>query len=422
MVSNPKTTILIKKKDGTRERILLSELQNRKKSIAPANNNVVLSAKKTTIIIDNKEKKANTAKKVTEKVDEKTEENPDKNLAAIVAYQPPEESDYFTEDEWDDDETETSEKDGEEEMLFENQEPPTLPALESEQHLAMTTPVVDTFVDQAVAKAWTPKDHQSLLEEEIVLKKEDQSILPENREESVSGVLASLPFQISKDLEGRLSSLIQSRLKDIRTDQQVLEYSEREIGSGGLSLSIEDAALLVSAIQKVFHVRPNIKVPKKEKIASSLLSNIKVPSHIVHEPIEPERDVDKESGNKQKNLIMHDVVAPPTLLEDQTISPIDELRNFSLADFRRLSSNVGQATEVLLNKFDQLKKESFSLFLKSGEAWRKSTLYELYATVLYESLSMNKTVGEVIQSRGSTDSISNEEFIAMANVGKILLA
>ncbi len=452
MPSTPQPTILIKKKDGTKERVLLSELQKRKKTKQPPKNNkIILDKKEEKVdVAGQPEQVKNTTNNAINKKKEKppkpkptktTQKAPPKNNITIEAYQPPEEPNYFNEDEWEesDQSVATYEEDSvdfvdeeKEELFFENQEEVMVPAVVGEHHLAVDAPVVDAFVDQAAAQAWDQEDHQSLLEEKIELEDEKETKLPHAREDSVEGVLASLPFKIPADLKGRLSSLIQSRIKDIRSDNQVIEYAERSADMGGLGLSPENSSLLISTIQKVFHVRPTTVIPKNKKTKSDLVTSMKLPkAHPTNVAASLAQNHDSTRGgdtnqkiakpqSKNRNPILHDVIAPSPHPEDRTISPMDELRNFSLVDFRRLSTNVDQAKEILLNKFAQLKQESFILFLKSGEAWRKSPLFQIYSTILYESISTGRTVAEVIASKGDSDSISGEEFTALASVGKVL--
>lgn len=115
--------------------------------------------------------------------------------------------------------------------------------------------------------------------------------------------------------------------------------------------------------------------------------------------------------------IMHDVIAPSVPKEsDQggdvkaSVGPIEELRQITLTDFRRLSSNPAQAGEILSKKFEGLKQESYLLFLKAVQSWYNSPLYKQYqqtmADAINQSVKINQTFGQM----------KNEEWVALVKL------
>ena len=84
---------------------------------------------------------------------------------------------------------------------------------------------------------------------------------------------------------------------------------------------------------------------------------------------------------------MHDVIAPnPGPVKKSSVGPVDELRNFTLVDFRRLSDKPEDAVEKIKDKFDVLREESFLLYLNGKEAWQSSPLCLQYQENLSKSL------------------------------------
>lgn len=73
---------------------------------------------------------------------------------------------------------------------------------------------------------------------------------------------------------------------------------------------------------------------------------------------------------KKASPLVRDVIS-----EAEEMGPVDEIKKFSLTDFRRLSSNPDEAAARLKQKFINLKDESYLLFLEALKAWRRSPLF-----------------------------------------------
>ena len=113
---------------------------------------------------------------------------------------------------------------------------------------------------------------------------------------------------------------------------------------------------------------------------------------------------------------MHDIIAPAAAKEETKASagPIEELQQMTLVDFRRLSANPAQASEILLEKFENLKEESYVLFIKAVQAWYNSPLYRQYqqiiADAVNQSVKVNQTFGQM----------KNEEWMALVKLSEKL--
>ena len=98
---------------------------------------------------------------------------------------------------------------------------------------------------------------------------------------------------------------------------------------------------------------------------------------------------------------------------------MDEIRLFTLVDFRRLSADAGKAGGMLIAKFETIKKESHLLFLQAKEAWKESPLYREYLDVLKRAMSAGKTVDEILAAQGK-GGLGKGEFSAVVELNKQL--
>ena len=120
----------------------------------------------------------------------------------------------------------------------------------------------------------------------------------------------------------------------------------------------------------------------------------------------------------QTKTIIQDV-KPPQIIKQST-GPVDELENFSLADFRRLEINAKAAGLKLIDKFETLKYDSYLLFMDGVKAWYNSPLYKQYQDALYQSLLLNKSVSEILTGGNIQKDLKLEEFKAILSVNEAI--
>lgn len=329
--------------------------------------------------------------------------------------------------------------------------PQNLPMVEESQELSTTTPtVVGNVIKNAeppkppvrfsrsqepVTKIPTPmtkEDFTSLLEEET--SSETHTKTSYTNESLTKTIVGSLPFSVSKEVQGRLESLVLSRVKDIRNDIQVKEYALLPVAQGGLGLSSEMVDQLIQELQKGIKNKPvsaplpssqmrlkpvlpaqamastsSVKKTDAQKILSSLIAEDKIQAQMLVKA--------QEQGNLQKlssatrldtgKVPMHDVTMP-----QRSMGPVDEMQGFSLVDFRRLGNTATASAEALMNKFQVLKNDSFLLFLSGKAAWFKSPLYQMYLKILETSLKMHKPISSIVVNDNENLRVDEVEQIA----------
>ena len=92
--------------------------------------------------------------------------------------------------------------------------------------------------------------------------------------------------------------------------------------------------------------------------------------------------------------VMRDVIAKNT-----GVGPIDEIRMFNLVDFRRLSVDPQEAADRFKQKLENLKAESYLLYMDALNAWRESPLYLEYLETVSNSLKLGKNLTVVISDK-----------------------
>ncbi|OIO19811.1 MAG: hypothetical protein CO029_01935 [Candidatus Magasanikbacteria bacterium CG_4_9_14_0_2_um_filter_41_10] len=256
-----------------------------------------------------------------------------------------------------------------------------LPMEESPHELATTTPVSDYFTDLAKAHEWNERDHRSPLEETI--NHEDvtnplSTTMPSARFEDVTMVTKKLSFSIPVDLESRLHSLIQSRLKDIRSDEQVIDYATRPTEHGGLALTSEQAQELIQVIQTSLETSRQEHIPAPRRTVQQTPSAQKTSTIFADAPTMSPSSVGKDTS-------FTDIHAPEPL--QKIVGPLEEIGQITLTDFRRYGKDPAKATAILKAKITVIRDESYLEFQKVKVAWTQSPLYGQYLSHIAQSLS-----------------------------------
>ena len=102
--------------------------------------------------------------------------------------------------------------------------------------------------------------------------------------------------------------------------------------------------------------------------------------------------------------------------------PVDELKELSLEDFRRLGPEAEQRTKKIQDKVSFLEQDNYSQRLEGIKAWRQSPVNKLYLTMGQESITQNQSINAIIKNRmnSSQATLSQEEFNAVMELNKNL--
>lgn len=306
--------------------------------------------------------------------------------------------------------------------------------------------------------SWSKNDAQSLLTEKLAKLSNDQSLASQSRENQVEKIVKQLDFTVAPDNQNRLRSIIQLRLKDIRDRAQTKETLLRPILQGGLGLlsnqaeqvlrltdqltgdgpkplprrndqdvvpAKKDLMIEPEELPKVYHEPP---VPAKSTPFNNFKHSQAKIKPFESAPLRPsdqtngERLDSKEPGLKlgsRPNVrpVMRDIT--PVIKQDEEVGvgPIQEIQLMSLVDWRRLSANPLEAANRLKQKFQNLKDESYLLYLDGLKAWRQSPLFNSYMTAIEDSLVARKPLSAVTIDKNK---IQLAEINALVNMEKEL--
>lgn len=134
------------------------------------------------------------------------------------------------------------------------------------------------------------------------------------------------------------------------------------------------------------------------------------------QPVRPPQTVaiPQTLGGKAR---VEDVAYRPRLM-----GPLEELKEMSLLDFRRLSPKVKVATDKIYAKIELLGQESYQNKIRGIQAWQGSPVNNLYKAILNESLRKGLTVNQVIEEKQkrNEETLKPEEFRAVVELNRSL--
>ncbi len=146
-------------------------------------------------------------------------------------------------------------------------------------------------------------------------------------------------------------------------------------------------------------------MPQKQAGGSrSLFSNIfHIPVHV------------KTTTQQPGKVSFSDIKRSPRLVDT-----VEELRIFTLEDFRRLSKDPMSAASRIFDKIQSLERESFTKKLTGINAWRENEINILYVQIGQEALLKGKSITTVIDQMKADEKqyLTEEEFDAVLELNE----
>lgn len=266
---------------------------------------------------------------------------------------------------------------------------------------------------------------------------EDKNILIKKYIDSmVNDIINSSGLSESKNIL-QMKSIIISRLRSVRSLAETREALLRE------HLGKEKTDELLSLIEKkrlrVEEVIKSAKKPFYIKAAGDkkplITKTTKDMPLVVDKKVEPlklRQDKAEKAKRKERQdgLQMHGVeygkghkvVSQEEIASHVTTGPIDELRQLSLKEFRRLGGSPADAAERLLEKIGLLEDESLIKKAEGVKAWQESEVYKTYLAIGAASMSERKPVEQVIREFRQAGKLylAPEEFNVVADLNRKL--
>lgn len=184
------------------------------------------------------------------------------------------------------------------------------------------------------------------------------------------------------------------------------------------------AAAIAAQPQSKIPPAPAKKMPSKE--FSALLAAAASAPLEIHDLVKPKNQTERTelvspmaraplpasplslSGATESKPLVRDVAA--VSLE---VGPIEELEQFTLTDFRRLSNNPLEAARELREKFKHIQEESIVLYLRALEVWQTSPLYLAYMEAVTQGLSEHRPLSAILSDKKRIQMAEIEALVAM---------
>jgi len=279
-----------------------------------------------------------------------------------------------------------------------------------------------------------------------------RQIVDGNIKNAVAAVIDDLKVNFTdEEIRRKFMKLIESRLREVRTDKEVEYFLTVPKADGGFGLDAERAQLVIAVIKKheptVVEVkkqvaekievkktvsapppvlkpitppaapRPTMPAPPKKDIVAELLAKEK-PEFTINDLIKDK----KPSAPVMKPVVtdkkpMADVTYRPRLL-----GPIEELRTMDMVNFHRLGNTIEAIIATLEEKIANQRHESWKKGMDAVLAWKDSEVFNIYMQMGVQSALTNKKIADVIVDRQikNQPSLTQAEFEAILNFNKTL--
>lgn len=284
------------------------------------------------------------------------------------------------------------------------------------------------------------EDAKSLLEEELPKKDVEGQAHAVNRKTEAVEIIKKLNLVLPENTSKRLLGLIELRLKDIRAEDEVRDWLVAPDSQMGIGLGAEKAESILKLCREYMgKAGGGIEkiVPLKKPAATALAKEDREPfpstatpnNAFVHGPLKTKGDrsaldnlVKQESAKmsadnitdilSKREPVSRPMVRDITPTKPLNLGPIEEIKYFTLTDFRRLSSDPAEAAARLKQKFANLKDESYILYLNALEAWRTSPLFNDYISASIDTLNQKKKLA---------DAVPDKEKIQLKEIGALIV-
>jgi hypothetical protein len=269
---------------------------------------------------------------------------------------------------------------------------------------------------------------------------------------AIANAVASLAdahgSSLPADRAARLRSAIASRLRGVRDRPETADILSRDPAKGGVGLDAALSRVLSEDLEKRFsdiHGQKEASVKKEKEVfvkESVESSAAKGASRRLGEQEELDRMYGALTGKRKPITAKPQPVTPPTPSYDKRggdapappqaqvapnpymykpptaaplpaaktmsdirpaqaapqrlIGPVEELRNMTLDDFRRLSADPVLACRKILDKLDLLEEHSFAQRIEGAKAWRESEAQKLYIKIITASFSSGQPIQAIV--------------------------
>lgn len=236
----------------------------------------------------------------------------------------------------------------------------------------------------------------------------------------IKKIITSAKLEPTAELMSRYQSLLISYLKGVRSLDQIIKYAELPVDAGGLALDAVVTKRLYNTLASNFPTdkKPMAQAPKPVAPAAPLsnrpMSGAPMAMPTTSRPAAPTKIT------PAPNTLMRDVQAPVRTTTTAVMGPVEEMKNFSVRDWRRLATTPEKAKEIILNKFKSWKEESFFLYNDVLTAWFSSPLFQAYQDVVAKAINNSSRISDIRSVSGAAETLNAVDITALIEVNRSL--
>lgn len=237
----------------------------------------------------------------------------------------------------------------------------------------------------------------------------------------------------------RLKTIVLARLKDIRDYFETADALTRSSTEGGMGLKPTEAKVVLDVLEpkvtalaaELAAVEKKRAVESRETAAASKAARVSdrsaaevrardlafaaitgkkaVGAPLAAAPAAPD--------SAHSRAAVRDITPPPSHL----VGPVEELRVFTLAEFRKLSREAHEAAFKIRDKIDRLGEQSVADRAAGITAWKESEPVRLYRDLIAAALSLKRPVRDLVAERSKAGSgLTVPEFNAIMELQSLL--
>jgi len=333
--------------------------------------------------------------------------------------------------------------------------PPAATVFQTVRQSAFTAGASVPSIIEKKSESVTPEDDReaSLIKEKILpnVVSDVERDTDAEMTAAVVRVMDAAALALPPALTERLRTIITSRLKDVRDTLETKDLLTRPVEKGGMGLAPDAATKMGAAIEAQFAavhgaLQERSTQQKKQFVEQSLADTAdrkvsreqkdsdeldRLYSAVTRKPVArsitpptpytlpPTPSSPPPTPFTPPSTKMQDV-RPPT--PARLTGPIEELKNLTLTDFRRLSSDPTEACGKLEGKLDLLEEQGYAKRIEGIKAWQESEVNRLYMQILQASFGAGTPISAVISARtaANTPTLTEREVDAIMEFNRKL--
>jgi hypothetical protein len=247
--------------------------------------------------------------------------------------------------------------------------------------------------------------------------------------------LSQLNFT-APDQEIRLSSIILSRLRDIRDQVETRELLLSPVAEGGMGYDEKTADRILQVVeQEVLGLNGRLREAVSQNVYSDLQQEAEKilnesakiePPELIFKSENQDSQINEvkaeESGGDSNFVKLNSKPYLPPISQNsfkptpavserpkiqdvkfkpRLIGPVEEIASMTLNDFRRLAKSLPEIESKIIEKINILEEESFSQKVAAIKAWKQSEVYQVYLDMGHQSMEEKLPISQVIALRQS---------------------